>query len=414
MIKHQIQPADISIQIVAATCAGIAIVASAFHFWPFENNKAWQMFNPQNSSILAWSLFLAVLFLLNRNRRQIIATMPHLSVFAYLGINVLSMAFASDLARASGFTIKLTLALIGGYMLFGSAIFSRKSLWLIYALVTAAMIISLSACLTARFWFGWDKFGFHVNAYKYGTYIGILTPLCCAYLFTSSKNWKNTIGMILVFAAIISSGSFGAIAAIFAGVLTTAVIVPRWSVRTAILAAVILGAGFLSLSNMNQFLLIGDDIRIAEKDGTNLKQRYIEWQAEINLLENRTVTGTAAGCINEYRSNFYYRLPKLNTLKPFDQNGWLAAGAETGIFGLVCFCWVVLHYGKAAFLNVIDSRWKNDRTFDRFAAANFAGLSAACVANLFSSVQYNGIVIIFVLVIALISGTNRLSEENLR
>ncbi len=371
------------------------------------------MFNSQNSSILVWSLFLVVLFLLNCNRRQIIALMPHLSVFAYLGINVLSMAFASDLARASGFTIKLALALIGGYMLFSSAIFSRKTLRLIYALATAAVIISLSACLTERFWFGLDKFGFHVNAYKYGTYIGILTPLCSAYLFTSSKNWKNTLGMILVFAAIISSGSFGAIAAIFAGVLTTAVIVPRWYVRTAILAAVIFGAGFLSLSNMNQFLPVGDDIRIAEEDGTNLKQRYIEWQAEINLLENRTITGTAAGCINKYRSNFYYRLPKLNTLKPFDQNGWLAVGAETGIFGLVCFCWVVLHYGKTTFLRVIDSRWKKGHTIDRFAAANFAGLSAACAANLFSSVQYNGIVLIFVLVIALISGTNRLVEEKL-
>jgi hypothetical protein len=405
MIKHQIQTAGISMQIIAATCAGIAIIVSAFHFWPFENNKAWQMFSPQNSSVLAWSLFLAMLFLLNYNRHQIIALMPHLSVFSYLGINVLSMMFASDMTRTAGFTIKLALTVIGGYMLFNSAIFSTKSLRLIYAMATAAMIISLSACLAVRFWFGCDKFGFHINAYKYGTYIGILTPLCTAYLFTSSKNWKIIAGMILVFAAIISSGSFGGIAAIFTGVLTTAVIVPRWSVRIAILTAVILGAGFSS---------VGDDIKLVEKDGTNLKQRYIEWQAEINLLENRTIMGTAAGCINEYRSNFYYRLPKLNTLKPFDQNGWLAAGAETGVAGLVCFCWVVLHYGKTAFLNVIDSRWKNNRIFDRFAAANFAGLSAACAANLFSSLQYNGIVIIFVMVIALISGTNRLSEENLR
>jgi hypothetical protein len=156
------------------------------------------------------------------------------------------------------------------------------------------------------------------------------------------------------------------------------------------------------------------DLSLREKDGANCRQRYIEWQAIVNLLEFRTAAGTGAGNINEHRSSFYYRLPKLNTLKPFDQNGWLAVSAETGIFGLVCFCWVVLHYGKAAFLKVMDSGWKNGRTFDRFAAANFAGLSAACVANLFSSVQYNGIVIIFVLLLALISGTNRLSEENLR
>ena len=148
--------------------------------------------------------------------------------------------------------------------------------------------------------------------------------------------------------------------------------------------------------------------KLSEKDGINLRQRYIEWQAQINLLENRTITGTAAGCINDYRSKFYYRLPKLNTLKVFDQNGWLAVGGETGIVGLVCLCWVVIHYGKLAFKQLIKSGKRDLSAANRFTKANLAGFISACIANTFSSVQYNAILIVFVLVIALISETNRI------
>ncbi len=146
-----------------------------------------------------------------------------------------------------------------------------------------------------------------------------------------------------------------------------------------------------------------DDISAAEKDGTNLRQRYIEWQAEINLLQKRTITGTAAGCINDHRSKFYYHLPKLNTLTAFDRNGWLLIAAETGILGLVCFCWSVIHYIRTAFGQIKRNK--------RCAGANLVGLVSICVANLFSSVLYNGVLIVFVLVTALVSSTNRIFEE---
>jgi O-antigen ligase len=154
-----------------------------------------------------------------------------------------------------------------------------------------------------------------------------------------------------------------------------------------------------------------DDIKVTEQDDINLKQRYIEWQAEINLLEERTITGTAAGCINDYRSNSYYRLPKLNTLKAFDQNGLLATSAETGILGLACFCCILLHYLKLAYMQVTTTNRTIPSAAYNFAVANFIGLITACVANLFSSVHYNGILIIFVLVLTLISRIGFLESE---
>ena len=400
------------VHVTATVLAGIAIVSSAFHFWPFEGSKAWQMLCPPNLAVLVWSLFLAGYVLLKRGRWIGTSLLPHLSVFGYLSVNVLSMAFASDLNRATSFTVKLALMLIGGYVLFSLAIYSTKTIRIVYGLTITAVIISVSYCLTARFGFGFDNFGFHGSAYKYGTYVGTLAPLCGAYLFMSSRGWGRLLGAVIVIGALLSSGSLGALVAIAIGMAASAIVIPRWSIKLCIICCLACGIGFVILLNSNPATaLLQNDIKLAEKDGVNLKQRYIEWQAEVNLLEERTITGTAAGCINEYRSYFYYHLPKLNTLKTFDQNGWLATGAETGIFGLVCFCWIVVSYLKPAYSQVTTASQSESGTAHRFAKTNFVGLIAVCVANLFSSVHYNGILIVFVLVLALVSRTKLLFGE---
>jgi len=394
------------LQICAVILATVAIITSAFHFWPFENNKTWQMLCPPNLIVLVWILIPAVYALLKRDR-QLLTYLPHVSVFAYLSINILSAAFTPDLNRTITFTVKLALMYTGGYLLFSFAISGKKSLRLIYIAATAAIMISVAWCLIARFGFKSDNFGFFKSPYKYGTYSGILVPLCAAYLFTSPRRSLKLLAAILVIAALISSDSIGALLAVFLGTTAFIILVKNWLVRTYAISCLACGIVFIVLLGSNPVLApLRDDIKLAEKDGTNLKQRYIEWQAELNLLEERAITGTAAGCINEYRSNFYYRLPKLNTLQAFDQNGWLAIGAETGIMGMVCFCWIIVYYFGLAYRQLANT---NTSAY-RFAVANFAGLTAACVANLFSSVNYNGILIVFVLVLALISRTNLIFE----
>jgi hypothetical protein len=403
------QPMNGRIHTVAALLAGVAIVSSAFHFWPFENSSAWQILCPANMAVLIWSVVLAGYILLKRGRWTGASLLPHLGVFAYLCINALSAAFAPDLSRTISFTIKLAIMLVGGYALFSSAISSTGSLQMVYRLTIATVMISVSYCLIARFGFKSGNFGFYGNAYKYGTYVGMLAPLCGAYLFLSTRVLKRLLGATLVTGALISSGSLGAVMAIAAGMAAAAIVTPGWSVRVWIIGCLVCGVGLLTLLGSSSAVApLSNDITLAEKDGINLKQRYIEWQAEINLMEERSITGTAAGCINEYRSNFYYRLPKLNTLGAFDQNGWLAMGAETGIVGLVCFCWIVAYYFKLAYAQAVAAIHDKPRTARRFAVANFAGLIAASIANLFSSVHYNGVLITFVLVLALISRTKLL------
>jgi hypothetical protein len=219
--------------------------------------------------------------------------------------------------------------------------------------------------------------------------------------------------MVIVIGALVSSGSLGATAAIVTGVTVLAVFSPSNSIRLLAVVCLLFWISLVILLWSNPaFVFYRNDIKLAEKDGVNLKQRYIEWQAETNLLEERPITGTAAGCINEYRSKFYYRLPKLNTLAAFDQNGWLTTGAEVGILGLVCLCWMVMHYGQLAFSQMTAAGHNQSVAAGTFAGANFVGLVSACIANMFSSVHYNGTLIVFVLVLALIFRTNRLFGEH--
>ncbi|MFC1676507.1 O-antigen ligase family protein [Planctomycetota bacterium] len=393
----------------AVLLAGIAIVSSAFHFWPLQSSKTWQMLSPSNTAVLLWGVIFAIIWLINRKQITIVGQLPHLSVFAYLCTNILSISFAPNLNRACYFTLKLTLVFVGGHILFSSAMFSKNSLKSIYYLITTAVVVSVSGCLIGRYGLGSDKFGFFESAYKYGTYIGVLTPLSAGFLLGGSKGRERLLGAIIIIMSLLSAGSAGTVVAIITGLIVLVVIWPVGSAKFYIMGCLLLTVGIvILLVSVPNVSFLKNDIKLVDTDGLNLKQRYIEWQAQVNLLEERPITGTGAGCINEYRSSFYYRLPKLNTLRAFDQNGWLIIAAETGIFGLVCFCWIVWHYVKLAFSQVITIGKNTSVVASRFVRANFAGLISACVANVFSSVHYNGVLIVFVLLLVIISKTDKL------
>jgi O-antigen ligase len=204
----------------------------------------------------------------------------------------------------------------------------------------------------------------------------------------------------------------GFILAISISLIFIIILTRKWPLRLLLITAASIGLIFAFMLNSKSSSIIAKDFELTDKNGKDLKQRYIEWQAEINLLKQRTATGTAAGCINDQRSNFYFRLPKLNTLLPFDQNGFLAAAAETGILGLVCFCWIIIHYGKSAFTQTFNKISQKIIPLNRYAKANLAGFIGACVANIFSSVHYNGVLIAFVLLLALISANQQLMKES--
>jgi len=397
------------LQSLALASAAIAIICSALAFWPFHHSKLWQMLCPTNLIALVWTLILAAGLVRKSTRKEILHFLPDLSVLAYLTIIILSTAFAADVTRAGSFVVKLILMLLGGHALLTCATYNRTTFQIVLRLITATAILCVSCCILKRFVFADGRFGFYNSPYKYGTYAATIASLSAAYLFTSPRLAAKLFAALLISATLLSAGSLGTVAAVVTAMLAAIAVLNRWPARLCIAGSLITATTVAVLLSTNPNILqLHRDIVLADKDAVNLKQRYIEWQAEINLLERRAIAGTGAGCINDYRSTFYHRLPKLNTLKPFDQNGLLATCAETGILGLVSFCWIVLHYGKLAFLSVKESAKNPTHPAHRFAVAGFVGFVAVCTANLFSSLHYNGVLIVFVLVIVVISKTHQL------
>jgi hypothetical protein len=399
-------------QTVTLMLACIAVLWSALQFWPFEDSKIWQLLYPANLAPVVWVGLLVTCGLWRRKWEGLALSLPHVSVLAYLALCVLSIAFAREFARPTSFAAKLVLMYIGGYGLFCAALRDQHSVRLLFHAVVAAVVVSVIGSFLFRFYVGRGGLGFHGDAQKYGTYIGILVPLAGTYLLTMS-GWQWVAGAALIAAGIFAAGTTGAVLAIVAAAILLIAICPERRIWARAIGALICGVSLSLMFGGRAGETLWQDAKLMEADGANVRQRYLEWQAEMNLLEDHAVVGTGAGSINEYRSAYYRRLPKLNTLAPFDQNGWLATAAETGILGLVAFCWVAGHYGQIA--------WRGARKAVQAGSANVLGkamiacataLGAAFIANLFCSVHYNGVLIAFVLLLAFISSVSGLQGDS--
>lgn len=59
---------------------GVVVISSAFHFWPFDESNAWQLFCPSNSALFIWVLILTGHFVVKRDYWTYYSLLPHLSV----------------------------------------------------------------------------------------------------------------------------------------------------------------------------------------------------------------------------------------------------------------------------------------------------------------------------------------------
>lgn len=392
----------------AILLAGVALAGSLLHFWPFDTSRAWQLVIPPNAAAILWCLMLAGGCLVLRRWRMVSDHLPDVGWLAYVAVVALSVGVAPDTGRAAAVAGKLVLTGVGGYLLISHAASTERRIRILSWLLVAAVAAAVACCLLLRWATGSTRFGFFEEANKYGTYLGMLLPPGVLILLADPRAWVWLLGVLLLASGALSAGTIGALAAALAGLVAGACLCRHGALRWRILLALAVAAGVVATFWPTNFLgLVRQDAALYEADGINCRQRYIEWQAFINMMETRAVTGTGAGCVNEYRSEFYHQLPKLNTITPFDQNGWLAAAAETGILGLVCFSWAVLYCAGRA----CRRAWRSGRSDGdglrvcRIALAS--GLIGACVGNTFSSLQYNGVLNVFVALMALAAGAGR-------
>lgn len=135
-------------------------------------------------------------------------------------------------------------------------------------------------------------------------------------------------------------------------------------------------------------------------EGGHIAQRFMEWQAALNGLTERPLLGIGVGNYQFEIGDYYRFLPKLKTMEPDSQNGYLITLVSTGLTGLVVFMWILFHFFRLSIANLTSPG-------DDFTKGMSLGLLGSLIAfslgNLFSPLIYQNTVMLFVLVLSLIS-----------
>jgi|GEM_PF-2852931 len=84
------------------------------------------------------------------------------------------------------------------------------------------------------------------------------------------------------------------------------------------------------------------------KGKSQIGQRLLEWQAALNMLERHYFLGVGPGNYQKDLGYYFRGFPKLNTLEPDTQNGYLVTTASTGFIGLAVFIWMIIHFWALA------------------------------------------------------------------
>jgi len=311
-----------------------------------------------------------------------------------LVVCLLSVSASANAARAATSVTKTALCLIGVYVLVRAACdgsFRITALPWLFALALSGVILHAAVELRG----GRPPVAFFESPLKLGTFLAITVPFAVSYLARQPAVCAKLWATALAIGSLIVCASAWAWLGILAGVVAGAAARPtrRWLAATLLIAAV---AVTVALHSRRMDALVSD-VQWREDSGTDLRQRYLEWQALVNLLEDRGGAGTGSGCLNDHRSEYYRRLPKTNTIAAFDQNGYLAVAAESGFPGLVALCWVLVDYLAKG------RRLRGDPV----GRAAWAGIVGAAVANLVSSLFFNGILVAFAILLAVLDYRER-------
>ena len=134
-------------------------------------------------------------------------------------------------------------------------------------------------------------------------------------------------------------------------------------------------------------------------DGGHVNQRFIEWFAAMSVLDDKPLLGVGIGNYYSKIGFYYYSLPKINTIEPETQNGYLVTLSTMGLFGFGALIWIIMHFFKmvaASFVSLEDP-------FERGLALGLLGsLGTGIIINNFYPLIYKAPAVPFVFVLGLI------------
>lgn len=337
----------------------------------------------------------------------------------FAALTLVSALFSDDMARSLKDAKQLFQILIF-YFAVNIVTDEREALWLVKALLAAAVLASiftLGFAVMRPIGLANRMSGFFSIYMTLGGYLVIAGALVFSYLIHTEKKAASGlagVASVVIIAALMSTFSRNAWIGFGAAVICT-VVVAR-SVKGMLFVAVlaILVVVLSPPSVRSRILSIGN-----AKDPTTLERVYM-WQSGLNMVRDRPVLGTGLDMIK--RTYTPYANPKAMKQRTGHlHNNLLHIAAERGVPALAVWVWIMAAFFMAAAKRMNRSL---DATYESryLPAAGMAALAGFLVAGLF---EYNfgdsEVVMLAYFAMALpfmgaregvSTGGGRLSEEN--
>ena len=347
---------------------------------------------------------------------------PVVGLVVVVMASTVQLTETNQLKEAAKEIAQILLYFVAAYTLFASLIRDASRL----RIVTYAFFLGASGVVLYGVWdyliLGYvapfDVGATFENRHTYGAYLAILLPLAFGLLLEVEQRWQRVwLAILLVLGA--ASVLYGAtIIALVLGFLATGLIrkspEPDGSSavaagRTALAVGMVLLLAIALPPNRSaavvDFLTFKESGRIEgsyEYVQGAPKQRYIEWLAAINMLEDAPALGVGAGNYQLRIGEFYYgTLPNLDSIEPDSYSVFLVTAASTGFLGLTCLVAIFLHFAakaRRAAHTVYDGALERG-----LARGAWGAMCAAAVHNMFSSYLVRGVGLVFVFLLALIT-----------
>lgn len=142
-------------------------------------------------------------------------------------------------------------------------------------------------------------------------------------------------------------------------------------------------------------------------EGGHLRQRLLEWQAGLNILSDRPLFGVGVGNYQREIGHYYFTAPKLNTMEPDSQSGYLETLFTTGLAGLAAFAWILLRAFRNAARNVNGA---TDPFIGGLSLGAMGGMIAFSINNMFAPLIYQSTAVQFIILLCVIDASARISS----
>lgn len=154
----------------------------------------------------------------------------------------------------------------------------------------------------------------------------------------------------------------------------------------------------LFMSSVEPQTRLEDDQYTHLKDRENIKQRYLEWYATLNMVSEQPVIGFGAGQYQDFVGSKYGTLIKVNTMEPNCDNSYLVTASTLGILGLSALLWILFYHFMNALKMIKTGENEQRKIQGLWIVGSFIGIG---IYGFFSSFLVVGIMPFLVLLLSI-------------